>query len=191
MALLVVAIIGLRQLKISRESLRINATRESLMCANSQIQYYLNEVIKLQNILDAEIKKWSIELYDNAEVIIVGNSITVKLNSDNNELEKIVKICGPMLDVLNAMESFSSFFTSKVADESIAYKAVGNTYCHYVKRIMPSLIALETSGFANIFELFRIWYSRIQKQELQEHKQGIEDKLARIDNVTICPLGTQ
>lgn len=46
MALLVVAVIGLKQLKISRESLRINATRESLMCANSQIQYYLNEVIK-------------------------------------------------------------------------------------------------------------------------------------------------
>lgn len=55
--LFVIGIIMLKQLTISKEATKLNAKRESLKLANDQIKFYLTEVVKLQDILDNEIKK--------------------------------------------------------------------------------------------------------------------------------------
>ncbi len=190
MVLLVVAIIGLKQLKISRENAKITATRESLKLANSQIHYYLTEIIKLQDLLFAEIDRLGIKLFDKAEVHIKDNSIKVNLKSAYKEREKIKDITC-LLDVFNAMESFSSFFTSGVADETTAFSSIGKTYCNTIKTLMPILIILAPGGFTNIFKLFLLWNNRIEEQKLQDKKRNIENELSRIDNKIIYPLGTK
>jgi hypothetical protein len=190
--LFVVAIIGLKQLKIAKDTAKMNAKRESLKLANSQIHHYLTKVVDLQNILDSEIEKHNIKLYKNAKAIIKGDTITVKLNSDKHELKKLESIAEPLVNTLNSMESFATFFTSKLADEKIAFKAVGKTYCGSVKTLMPDIAFHASRGHhTNILDLFLIWNNRIEQQKLREEKSSIEEKLLQIDNKPIKPLGTE
>lgn len=191
--LLIVAVIGLGQLKIARENAKMSAKRESLKLANDQINYYLTEVIRLANVLDFEITKHNIKFFANAVATIKGDSITIKLNSDKEEIQKLRIIAKPLVDTLNAMESFATYFTSKLADEKIAFKAVGKTYCDEVKMLLPNLIAFHTpNGYhKNVLELFLIWNERFEKEKLLEEKEDIEKKLLSVDNKTIKPLGTE
>ena len=173
--LFIAVIIGLKQLKVTKDIAKMNAKRDSLKLATSQIHYYLTEIVKLQNILDAEIKKQNINLFKNAEIFIDGKSIRVKLNSSKEEIMKLKTIIEPLLNVCNSMECFAAFFTSKLADEQIAYKAVGKTYRDSVMHIMPELVAHAREGHhINILELFFIWYDRNERNKLQYKKDNSE-----------------
>lgn len=90
------------------------------------------------------------------------------------------------------MECFASFFTSKVADEEIAFRAIGKTYCDATKDLLPNLIIHSKKGyFTNIIELFFLWNNRLKKQDLQKKQISLEKELLNIDNETIYPLGTK
>lgn len=189
--LFVAAIIGLKQLTIAKETAKMNAKRESLKLANSQINFYLTDIIKLQDILDDEIEEKDVRIYKNAQFIIDGKKITVKLNSSKEEFKKITTITKPLLNVLNAMECFSSFFISGLADEEIAFKAVGKTFCNTARKLMPDLVLHAPGGYhTDVLDLFLLWNARLEKRDLQKKKETVEERLSKIDNKTITPLGT-
>lgn len=190
-ALVIVAVVGLQQLSISKKNARISAKREALKYSNEQVHFYLTNIIKLQNYLDEEIKKYNINFYQKADVVINGKSVKVKFNSGKEEVEKLKYISGPFGDMMNAVECFAASFISKLADEKSAFKSVGKTYCLAIREYMPQLIIHTRNGYyKNLMELFFIWDSRIQQIKLIEDKTNIEERLSEIDNKIITPLGT-
>ena len=140
--------------------------------------------------MDEEIEKYNIKLYKNAKFSLDGDSVTVKLNSSKEEIKKVEKIAAPLVDVLNAMECFSSYFTSELADENVAFRAVGKTFCSTVRKLMPEFAHLTPKGyFTNTFNLFLQWNKKLEHKNLLKEKASIEQKLLEIDNKKIKPFG--
>lgn len=194
--LFVVSIIGLKQLTLTREIAKINAKRESVKLANDQISFYLTKIIDLQNALNVEIERNNISIYKKTHFTIKNNGVSIKVDTNEyeirKEIEKLDKIISYRLDVLNSMEIFASFFTSKVADEEIAFKAVGRTYCNTVEELMFDIARHVPEGYhQDILDLFLIWNSRMQKRKLFIEKEGIESELNKIKSNVIKPLGTE
>src|SRR5271157_4228614 len=148
--IVIVGCVGLYQLKISRDTARLNARRDSLRFAATQADYYHSHIIPLQNTLDTVIKENEIKLFEKASVDIKDNTIRIRPNLESDELikdlEKIKTISKELTQALNAMEAFAVFFISGVADEAVAFSSVGKTYCGSVLDYLPIIIPISENG---------------------------------------------
>lgn len=101
----IVACIALYQLKIARDSARLNAQRDSLRLAASQCDSYQRSIIPLHNSLDDAIKENGIVYFDKAEVDVEGETIRVRPNLTKDELReelnKLKKISGAWTEAFN------------------------------------------------------------------------------------------
>lgn len=74
-------------------------------------------------------------------------------------------------DLLNDMEYFSMHFTHGVADESVVYQSLHQTYVECVQLLYYNIaINNKTDGtqyYTNVVELYRIWY---EKQRMNREK---------------------
>jgi hypothetical protein len=192
MGLLVVAIIGLKQLRISKQLSRVAARRDAFRLANEQVKYFLESIIPLINDLNRLINDKNVTFFKVSTFEMEEGAVKVKLTQGNKAaMSELVQIVDPLLGTLNALEAFSTYFTSKIADERIAFQAVGKTYCRSVTTYMPALILLgEGEHYKNIVELYRIWQERFDQQVLSNEKDKIEKKLEKIKDQNIVPIGT-
>jgi hypothetical protein len=188
----IIAIIGLRQLKIAKETVRISAKREAIALAATQCQVYGTTIIPLHNLLDDAIAKNGITIFKEAEVVVEKDRAKVKFPKGIWHGEQISKIAKELAEVLNSMESFSVYFISGVADEQVAFSTVGATFCFTVRKLLPViLLHVETGHFKNIFSLFLMWNARIERENLLRQKGDLDTKLGQINNKYITPIGTE
>lgn len=95
-----------------------------------------------------------------------------KKNSQLSPLEEKIfsTFLGKLITrVLNNMEFFSLHFTHNVADESVVYKSLHQTYIDIVQMFYYHIAKLNpmstTKFFTNIIELYEIWNNRSIKDE--------------------------
>ena len=136
LGLLITAIYALRQLNLTKKSMSVQAQRDSLRITSEQCDKYLNHIIGLQNILFEQIKQNNIDFLKGWNIDITNNSIQVKHNGPIND-RNLDKIFTYLLDVLNAMEAFSSYFVYGLADEKLAYLTVGSTFLNTTEDLIP------------------------------------------------------
>ena len=193
----VIAFFALGQIRVAKEQieeqkklLKITSKRDALKLTSNQIEIYLDKIIKLQNILDKKLASENIDILSKYEVEITSDSLKLippKETFNTDDLEKIIQ---ELADVANAMESFSTYFISGVADEKIAFFSIGSTYCNSVKRLLPVLIPLSNEkNFLSIINLYKIWAMRIESESLQKQKQNIEKQLKSKKETTIKVVG--
>ncbi len=176
----IAAVFALYQLKIAKDSIKIQSKREALSLTVSQCNYYSSTILKLQDTLYEkrvasdcdffESKKWTVDTD--------GENVTVHLNcKEHPSLNEINLIAYELLDVVNSMEAFSVYFTSKVADESVAYSTLGHTFINTAEVYMPWLILNYKSdgSFSNLVKLYVLWKNR-KKQEQMKLKLDILKK---------------
>ena len=190
-ALTVIAAIGLKQLTISKEGAEMSATREAFRLAADQTTLYLHVIIPLAEALDKVIAEKNITFFRTASFEIEDDA--VKFNHlDAKDHSRLSEITPQLLALYNALEGFSLYFISRVADEESAYSAVGKTFCHTVQKVMPDLYfhASESQYFQNVLRLFFLWNSRSNAQELESQKLAIEEQLQKVQGKFIRPLGT-
>jgi hypothetical protein len=188
---LVVAIIGLKQLKISKDEARLNAKRDAARLANEQLKYYLEKIIPLQNELDEIIKKQRITIFKQSSFKREGDKLSVKLAPTDTFMDQLEKVVGVFVEINNALEAFSSYFTSALADEKIAFKAVGSTFCDSVKQSLPLIASGQDRGsYQNTIELYFMWQERLERQSLSAQKKELEHQLETMGGKEIIPLGT-
>ena len=79
-------------------------------------------------------------------------------------------------DLLNNMEYFAMHFTHKVADESVVYQSLHQTYVEVVQLSYYNIaINNKADGkqyYTNVIELYRIWYNKQQANRLKTTKNG-------------------
>lgn len=177
--LLIVAIIGLSQIKISKQAANMTAKRDSIRSANEQVKFYTSEIIPyLNDLYDYEMKN-KITIFKESEFSI-----------DNNNIEAIIKprgadgsrqfnlIIDDTLKVLNCLETLSSVITSGLANEEVVFKAIGSSYCYSVKKMMPFIVVLgRDDAFQNIIELYINWSNKAEKQSLEKQREIIDKSL--------------
>lgn len=199
-ALVIVGLIGLRQLKISRDNARIDAKRRALALASEQCAYYLNYIIPLINRANQTIEAHDIKYFKMIEVEAKENGLHAKSAASRQAITKEVdrlfaakEVQNALLDAYNALEGFAVYFTSGTADESVAFSAVGHTYCNSVQALLPDLYICTQDGqfLQNLMKLFYLWNDRIRAESLLCTREGVEKELAAIEMRTIPPIGTE
>lgn len=184
------------QLRLTKKAIITNSKREAANLAANQIEIYNNQIIPLLNKLyfftkEKELSDVNVKIGEfNCTYLIkvLGKDEYKKLNK-----ERII-IGIPFLRVVNALEAFSMYFTKGVADEDIAFSAVGRTYCHSIEGMffdIASCIKEDDSSFQNMIELYQLWNDRLAKQKLTSEKIALMNKLDSINDNKIQPIGTK
>lgn len=192
---LIVAIIGLKQLKIAKNSLIIRSRREAGALANEQSKHYIEDIIPMIDMLDEflnkkgfEKYKGNISTYSNKDLLEYSESWYLKWLRLNLKEQ-------PSLKALNALDGFASFFTSKIADEGIAFRSVGITYCNTVESLYPYIACVrEDENFGhynNIVDLHKIWQPRIDKFQMEKNLNDLQGRINKIEDSKIDPIGTK
>lgn len=195
----VFAFLGLRQIKEARNQVDeakkgriLHSKREAFKIASEKCEYYMEKIIPLFDELDKNIQENKIDFFERTKVTIINNEIkTFPEFKNKEEMSKVISL--KVGDILNPLESFSLFFINGVADEKIGYLTIGHTYCYSVKRYLPIILPLSSNKkyYKNIIQLFLIWYSRIEKERLENEKNKIEDELSKNQDAHINPIGTE
>jgi hypothetical protein len=192
-AIAIIAGIGLRQLTITKETARTNAKREAFKLAADQCNYYVNHIIPLQDALDHAITDKKLAFFQKSSVEIAGETVKLTSSATPDDLDGLKSIVAESTAAYNAMEAFSVFFASGVADEHVGFSAVGTTFCTTTRKYLPHIVLYrgDEKYFRNIFKLFFLWHSRIESQKLAKQRQQIDSELSKIQNKFIRPIGTE
>jgi hypothetical protein len=190
--LVIVAIIGLKQLTISKETRRISAKRDAFKLAAEQTVIFGEKIIPEIDILDKLIKDKKIDFFIKSTVSIEGDNISVNAYTENYSIEKMIEIAPNLGKILNSLEAFSIYFVSGVAAENVTFETCGDSFVRTVKKLMPFIISFnkEKNGYNNTLKLFRTWNSRFESEKLILEKEKIENKLKKTKTIRIKPIGT-
>lgn len=184
------AFFGLQQIQILKSTAATQAKRDSLKLTSEQCSYYVDVVIPLQNTFHSSIKEHKIKYFEGWTTTIKNNEITTTSKEPNKipDFEKAI----PTLGFINSMEAFSTFFTSRVADELVAYNTIGETFISSCEQVMPWLLHCRNSGyFKNTTSLYLIWKQRSEREKLMREKQNIDKKLEQSTISSLLPIGTK
>ena len=195
----VFAFMALNQIKISKQQLQndnkilnINSKRESIKLATEQCNIFMKEIIPNINMLDNIIEELKIDFYKKAQVTIEQGKISISPETQNDyfKIKYSKEYIQCILEVLNSIEVFSIYFSSRIADENIAYLSVGETYCGTVKKLLPDIILVgKGNHFKNILPLFMLWHFRLKKEKLENEKKKLEKELTTIKTQRVNPIG--
>lgn len=191
--LLIVTVIGLKQIKIAKDAIKINSKRESLTLAAEQCKYYYQHIIPLQNNLDNQMQMAGIKNLGDAEVKLDSDgkniSYKYKINKQLHDYKSKFLIT-EVTDVLNVMEGFCIFFTAKAADESIAFSSVGSTFISSVEEFLPIIcLAQKSRYYQNILMLYIKWRDRSEKLDALIRKNEAEVKLSQECKIDMTSIG--
>lgn len=189
LGLLIVAWKGLKQIALGREIANLNAHRDALKVAAEQCKLYAETIIPASTHLSLNPKL--LQIIDSFSVSVKNSTISltpnkgIKVESDINS----IRFDSDFISLLNAIESFSQYFTSGLADEENAYKCLGYAHLSIVSPFIPLLVLRDQvrheHKWRNTLTLFITWHERqhmekieYQKQELSKTTQLLEEEEA-------------
>lgn len=199
-AITLIAYLALGQIRVAKEqiieqkkALRVSSKRDALKLTAEQVTLYCDKIIPLQNILDRKIKAEGIDFLEKFQVVFSADSIKLIPPKENIDYSTFAGIATELVGVANALESFSTYFISGVADEELAYLSLGSTFCKSMKKIAPILIPVSDKGknYSAAFKLYSIWGSRFESEDLGKQKAEIEKKLQSKKHVSVNVLGVE
>jgi len=187
--ILIVAFLGLRQIKIAKQTFHINSTREGLKLTAEQCKMYADEIIPVWKDIYKDIKdnvflkSWEFKS-DNQkfELVFTGNEDDVKklVIPDNLSL------------LLNKIEAFSLFFACRIANEKAAFLCLGLAHVDIIKKVLPIIMPMYQKGyFKNTMFLFSLWSQRIEQEKLLNKKYEIEKMLKKSNKIDLSVIGTE
>ena len=197
-AVAVFAFLALGQIRVAREqleaqrrSLQISSKRDALRLTAEQLAEYSAKIVPLINAFDDGVESENVTFFSKFKVEVFQDSIKVSPLINDIDINDAMKVGRQFVDAANALEAFSSYFSSGVADEGMAYLSVGTTFCGAVKRLAPLLVRLGANDmrFSATLHLFTIWSCRLEAETLKKQKREIEDRLRTKSAVTIKTVG--
>lgn len=182
---------ALDQIKVAKNSSALSAKREAYKITAERCEYYQERIIPLFNSLYEKILEENVSFFKDSRVDISDENIIIDFAEDD-----IKAVIDEILNVVNALESFSVFFVSGVGNEVIAYKTIGTTFVESVKSYLPFIIKygqILGSGkrFNNTLKLFTIWNQRMESENLELEKKALENKLKTKKSISIKHLGEE
>lgn len=179
----VVALIGLRQLRMMKVDIlarNIRAARESAIQAGMR---YVNETVPRCNAMtDRFLAEKVPSRYEGP----IGDFSLTSLPKGWLKTAGIQRFKLNPCDELNSLESVAAMFTSGVADSEIGFRIIGRSFCKQVQ-YRYDVISMFRPGedpdhdsYQNIVDLYNVWSSRFTVEELAKSKNEIELRLASL-----------
>ena len=183
LGLLIVAIIGLKQIVMSRRIAKTNAKRDALKVAAEQCRIYADKIIPLSTILSSKTK--DLPFFDSFTFSVKGSTISVTRKQDlkKEDIQQLFDIYPDFIKLFNAIESFCQYLTSGLADEKNAYLCLGDAHLRIVSPFIPLLVhqAQEGNVWCNTLRVFIIWYARQQREDIEREKELLSQKKESLD----------
>lgn len=195
-----IAYLALGQIRIAKEQMEeqkktliITSRRDALKLTSEQVTLYCDKIIPLQNEFYDRLKSEGVDIFEKFGVEFDTDSIKLIPPNEEIDLEILGKFVTEFVNVANAMESFSMYFMSGVADEEIAYHSLGSTFCSTMKSIAPILIPMSNDErrFAACLSLYQIWGMRRESEVLHKQKLEIENKLKSKQKMSVRVMGVE
>ncbi len=204
------ALFALKQINLSKKSFQLNSKRESVRYASELIDYYLNKIIPLSPQGTKEIdlaiaatyrgefnlKSFTIEEIEQAHPELKKH-FKETFEREQKRVKANLEQMFPNLKERNSIESFAAPFIAGVADEQIAFTAVGRTFCHTVKDYYSDYCIVRTetdkgfNPYENTIQLYNIWSERIKKHGLKNKEEIIALELKNLRGTPIPIIGEQ
>ena len=183
LGLLVVAIIGLRQIVLARKIAKINTKRDSLKVAAEQCRNYADKIIPLANTLFG--KGENLNLIHSFSINVDKRKIYVKKtrNITSNDYKEFDKIFPDFVNLFNALESFCQYLTSGLADENNAYLCLGDSFLDMTTPFVPILVrqAQEGNMWCNTLRIYVLWHCRKQKDIVEQEQCFLNEKKSQLE----------
>lgn len=185
----ITAILALKQIKIMKHTSDIQSKRDALTITSEQCVNYMTNIIKLQNEFYQSLKDKQIYFFEGWHVQLNDNKISLqhegKIGFRNFKKMNFATVC-------NAMEAFATYFTSKVADESVAFNTLGTTYINATESLMPILLEVNKDGYyKNVIKLYILWKKRMISNKLQIQQENIQTEMEKYHSERIKPIGVE
>ena len=207
-ALVVIALIGLRQLSIARKALdlsrreiEVRSRREAVVLAAEKAQACASSLLpELQanaNLIGttAKVKNWKLQ---DTDFTWASFDDPKGARAWADAVRSNEKAFLAALNSLNSLEGLAVYFVQGAADERVAYQMLGAVFCDAVEDFAPSLVALRqrpaepgvASGpFENTIRLYRTWHLRAQQGDLEQQRARLHAEAAK--GQTIPTIGTK
>lgn len=164
--LLAVAVIGLRQIDIAKETSILNDKRTSFTLAAEQCRYFIEKIIPEVDKISISMEAKGIKNFGKAKLELNDKKEKSMEYTINNE-PGIAELQISSVYVLNLLDGFSTFFIAGVAEETVAFSALGITFVQAVDKLFPILCwgQDETAGYNSLISLYIKWKDKIEKQK--------------------------
>lgn len=193
--LVLLALIGLKQLRIAKETLRINSQRDASRLSINLISKFDKISTRNYSNLCTALKKDELEQpleffkFTKEEY----ESIPKEKKEEFNKRLKIANI--EFSDIAEDLEAFAVPFIHKIADENIAFNSIGGKYCILMgicyPFIMESRIELKTNlSYSDAVDLYNIWFPKLKNRLTEEKIKDLELEIKKGPDQKIKPLGT-
>lgn len=199
--LLVIAVFGLRQIKIAKDSLRINSKRQSAILAFELIEKSFKGLSVKYEILTNKMTELNID-YKKIEKLNLHN--LDKISESNENYEEYLKVIQNysslsfyLWEIVDTLETFSTPFMEKIADEEIAYNSEFLKFYQFCNLASAEIIQTresrpnETKIYENVIKLYAIWKSRNEKLLINNQVSSLLSRSRQIIEKRINPIGTE
>lgn len=163
------------QLKIAREDVEIRYTREATKVTLDQCARWASRILPELNRLSDGLVKAGYTFPKDA-----NPSFTLARAKQDPHIQKIwgTQLRLEVLAALNEAESFAMYFTSGLADESIAFPPVAQGYCQLCQGL-ASFIGVHRPEnsvqlYPNLVRLYEIWASRLEHEKLNVQQRNLD-----------------
>lgn len=178
------ALRGLHSLKLTRIEMINRAEREAKLLAIHRLEELASEVIPMNASILDDMATHKIDVF-------VKRSEEVRFDPDPPDLREAAQWAGAlphelhnkMLAFLNRLEAWSVYFTTGIADDSVAFGPVAPLLRSWVG-MYYSVLLLERSqtrsgNFPNLVMLYEAWSNRMDAQQLETLHKDLITQLER------------
>jgi hypothetical protein len=193
---LIIAIKGLSQITIARQSLSLGSKRDALRVTDSQVVSFFSVTMP-----QYDASKITREEKDILETLIIDEQghinfkaikkenkqklpdFNLNKKSDRDRYEHFLRVIfNKKRESFNMVEAFSSSFVSGLADEKSAYATLGKAYCIMIENYENLLSYFGSKGYyKNTLILYRLWNKRLVKEEAEKEVRLLEKNISESD----------
>lgn len=168
-----VFITAIFQLFSTKKSLKIKSKREAITVSSQQFDRFYKELVPLVDKISETFRENKL----NGLLITRGQRANFnKIEASSSNFKKVIKFLNEneefaqeMLYCTNMFESFSTYFTTGVADSDTALNIIGAPYCSCIETLYI-MIYIGTSGdnrYPSIKKLYEAWSTKIDSRKLE------------------------
>lgn len=162
---------------------KINAKREAICLAAAQCDHYGGQLQKMAGDLHRKIRERKCEFFTRTKVIVKEEQITLDTTGMRPEdQKKILEHFEEITLLLNAIEGFSIYFASNVADDNIGYIECGRGFVKYFEDNF-GLYCIE-NRVHNYYKATQALYWRWKKRLVAEELVKQHAELAKQISIT-------
>lgn len=199
--LLIIAVFGLKQIKIAKDSLRINSKRQSAILAFELIEKCFSELNGIYDQITTKMTELNID-YKKIEKLNLHS--LYEIDSSNESYQEYLKVIEnydslqyDMWKMMDTLETFSIPFIEKIADEEIAYNSEFLKFYQFCNLASVEVIKTrekrpnETKIYENVIKLYAIWKERNEKLIISNQVSSLLSRSREIKDKKIKPIGTE